>query len=86
MVGSVYVWQFGSFGKSKDYYLSCTGKEITCKEFGGFFGQGKKDLFFFSLVLKRYRGGEVGKGGIWWREFPFLAGYSNVNNPQPFLS
>lgn len=52
MVGSVYVWQFGSFGQSKDYYLSCTGKEITCKEFGGFFWQGKKDRFF-SLVLKR---------------------------------
>lgn len=52
MVGSVYVWQFESFGQSKDYYLSCTGKEITCKEFGGCFGRGRK-IFFFPLVLKR---------------------------------
>lgn len=51
MVGSVYVWQFGSFGQSKDYYLSCTGKEITCKEFGGFLA-GEERSFFFLLYLK----------------------------------
>lgn len=57
MVGSVYVWQFGSFGKSKDYYLSCTGKEITCKEFGGVFGRGRKIVFFLLYLKDR----EVGR-------------------------
>lgn len=68
----------GFFSRTK-FHISvfcCVGQEISYKD--SFTGEGRVS----ALKVERGRS----RGGLWWREVLFLAGYPNVNKPRPGLS